>query len=440
LNRSETLKTAIHLFHRQLQPLIIEGEADEDIVSSVLSASIGLDPFQAVGCEELGFLWIAEILNSRYEEEWREEMASQIMESLGKISFHEDSVPFIRMQRTWISSLLGFLSLREKLDRQGEPSLIVLRILAISPRYANFGTSALPILVSPLLPTHPLQSRRLALRVFDTFAPGWFSSQMENVPSEDLNKLVQAVGDPFQSPDPPLQDGKPSDQLYYNPMMVAAVLIGFASSDLWRNHLQRSNFASLEEIVSTWDGKKDALKCMTYRKPPECLFTATGTAMAIRRLEELQCPNTAEVLIMWAWTIGVVDPVDHDGWQLIGHDTLRFCRTRGMERLITLKQYIIDITGQSAHLVLPLVERYGRSKVKDFFGLPVLKLRPHFRRDDTILYLSQACQLRRFYQLFGYDPTTWKDAVAASAGEKSDVSLGHPVAPSLSMDWTCDYP
>jgi hypothetical protein len=32
---------------------------------------------------------------------------------------------------------------------------------------------------------------------------------MENVPNKDLDKLLQAVGDPFQFLDPPLQDGQP---------------------------------------------------------------------------------------------------------------------------------------------------------------------------------------------------------------------------------------
>jgi len=418
----------------------MEGKVDKNILSLVFSASIHLDPFQAMGSGELGFLWIAEILNSGYEEEWREWMAGQVVESLEKQYFPEDSVPSIRMQPAWIPFLLGFLSLSEKLDRREEHSLKALRILAISPPSTDFGATVLPILVSPLLPTHPLQSRRLALGVFDTFSPGWFSSQMEDVPNDDLDKLVQAVGDPFQSLDLPLQDGKPVDVLYYDPMMVATVLIRFASSDLWRNHLQRSNFTSLEEITSTWDGKKAALEYMTYREPPESLLTATGVVMAIRRLEELQCPNTAEVLLMWAWTIGVVDPVDRDGWQLIGRDTLRFCRTRGTECLIALKQHIIDITEQSIHLVL--IKCYGNSNMKDFVELPVLKLQPDFgSRDDTFLYLSQACQLRRLYQLFGYDPTTWKDAVAASeVGEKSDASLGRSVALSPSMDWACDYP
>jgi len=416
----------------------MEGKADGFILSSVLS-SIRLDPFEAMGSEELGFLWIAEILNSGYEEEQREWMAREVVESLGRHFFREDSMPSISMQPAWIPPLLGFLSLSEKLDRQGEHSLIALRILATSPRSTDFGTMALPILVSLLLPTHPLQSRRIALPVFYTFAPNWFSSQMENFPSEDLDKLVQAVGDPFQSPDFPLQDGKPMDLTYYDPTMVAAVLIGFASSDLWRNRLRRSNFTSFEEIASTWDGKRAVLECMAYCEPPKCLLTATGIVMAIRRFEELQCPNTAEVLLMWAWT-GVVNPVDRDSWELIGRSTLRFCETRRTERLVALKRHITDRTMDSVYMFL--TGCYRKSKVDDFIELPVLKLQPDFwTRFNIFLYLSQACQLRRLYQLFGYDPTTWEDAVAASeVGEENDVSLGHSVAISPFMDWACDYP
>jgi len=391
---------------------------------------------------ELGFRWITEILNSRYEEEWREQVASEIVESLGKHFFRKHLVSFITMQPAWIPSLLGILSLSEKLDKQSRQTLVALRIMATSKASADFGTMILPILVSSLLPTHPLQSRRLAPQVFYRFMFGWFTSQMENVPSEDLNKLVRAVGDPFHSPDFPLQDGEPMHLPYCDPIMVTTVLIGFASSDLWRNHLRCSNFTSFEEIVSTWDGKRTALRCMADHPLPECLFSATGIVMAIRHLEEIQCPNTTEVVIMWAWTIGVVNPVDCDGWQLIGRDTLRFCQTRGMERLIALKRHITDRTMESSYIALLLVKHHGKSQMKDFFELPVLKLEPNVTSGyHTCLYLAQACQLRRLYQLVGYDPTMWEDVVAVEEVDgKTDASLGHSLALSPFMDWACDYP
>jgi len=118
---------------------------------------------------ELGFLWITEILNSRYEEEWRERVASEIVESLGNYIFRKYSVSFIGTQPVWIPPLLGFLSLREKLDKRRRQTLVALRILAASTGSADFGAIILPVLVLSLLQTHPPQSRRLALQVFNRF-------------------------------------------------------------------------------------------------------------------------------------------------------------------------------------------------------------------------------------------------------------------------------
>ena len=293
----------------------------------------------------------------------------------------------------------------------------------------------LPILRSTLLPTDRLHARCLALNVFLRFMSGWFSSQMENIPSEHLDKLF-SVDDPFQFPDLPLRDGKPVHPADYDPMMAAAVLIEFASSNLWRNHLRRSNFASCEKILSTWDGKRAALRCMLDTIThflPKFLCTGPKIATAIMRLEELQCLNTAEVVNMWAWTVGVINPADRDAWQLIGRDNLRFCRTHGMERLVALKRHVTDRTMESDYIMLLLVRQPGKSEVKAFGELPVLKLERNIAPVYRYLYFSQACQLRRLYQLFGYDPKTWKDAVVAEGGKK-DVSLGHSVVLSPFTD------
>jgi hypothetical protein len=172
------------------------------------------------------------------------------------------------VEPAWIPPLLRFLSLDGGSGATEPAHLIALRILAISEGSADFGKIILPILTSSLLPTHPLQARRLALNVFEKFAFGWFSSQMENIPSKDLEGLVQAVGDPFQFPDLPLQDGEPVDPPFYEPTMATTVLIEFASSDLWRDYLRRSNFTSFEEMVSTWDGKRTALEdTFTHNTP-----------------------------------------------------------------------------------------------------------------------------------------------------------------------------
>ena len=283
----------------------MEGNDDYYCLALVLSSLVHLDPFRAMGGGELGFLWIKEILNSEYEERWREMMASEVVRILGRHFFRNGPASFIDLQPAWIPPLLGFLSLSEKLGdiKFSESSgFIALRILAASSLSFDFYPAILPVLTSSLLPTHPLQARHLALNHFLALISDWFSSIMESIPSEDLNKLVQAVDDPFHFPDLPFQDGKPVSPPHYDPTFATAVLIGFALSDLWRNHLRPSNFITFEEVVSTRDGKRTALGSMLGMTTlfPEFLWTGSRIAMAIGCLEELQCSNTAEVVIMWA--------------------------------------------------------------------------------------------------------------------------------------------
>ena len=50
---------------------------------------------------------------------------------------------------------------------------------------------------------------------------------------------------------------------------------------------------------------------------------------AARCLEEFQCSNAAQVVTMWAWTIYVASPVDHDAWMVIESEMLRLYQTHG---------------------------------------------------------------------------------------------------------------
>ena len=93
--------------------------------------------------------------------------------------------------------------------------------------------------------------------------------------------------------------GNPGAQ---KPMMVAVVLIELESSDLWRDLLNRSNFDSCEEVLSTEEGRRAVLRCMLDKAThtwPAFLHTPAKTTAAIGGLEVLQCLNTTEVVILW---------------------------------------------------------------------------------------------------------------------------------------------
>jgi len=394
---------------------------------------------------EEGFIWITEILNSGYSEDERYLMASKVVQLLGNHFFPEVLVRLHYLQPAEVPPLLDFLSLCEKFyatESPPHPGSIALRILSIAPEYADFGPTILPVLSSTLLPTHPLQSRSLALGVFHRFMPGWFSSQMENIPS--CNELLQAVGDPFQFiPNLPLQDGGSSGTVNDESVKAVAVLIEFASSDLWRNHLSRSNFTSCEKLMSMEEGRRIALGCMldtATRTWPAYLRTPAKITAAVRRLEELQCLSTAEVVILWAWTTGVIDAANHDDWRLIERATLKFYQTHGMGRLATLKHHIIDTdwTIEDIHLEF-LLERIAT-------GYPCrverVRRRPMTAEEEEENYvidlrISQICQSRKLYRLFEHDPTTRTVAVEV---DEMDLSSGSSGASVSFMDLACDYP
>ena len=342
------LGATIHVFHQQLRESIAAGETDPHALTLILSAMSHLDPFRATNSGQFGFEWMTEILNSKYPEEIRHQMTGRVIQLLGK---EVDAHPPKYFLPDWVPPLLNFLSLNEKFHTEGsapDTGLTALRILSCRQVDADFCPTLLPILVSTLSHDHPLQSRSLALKVFHRFTSGWFSQQTEIICRKNLGNLLRAVGDPFQYPDLPLQYGELGSATDYEPMMVAVVLIEFASLDLWRDHLSHSNFDSCERVLSTEEGRRTALRCMLNRAThtwPTFLRTPAKIISTVGRLEELQCLNTAEVVVLWTWTAGVIDAADHDGWKLIGHDTLRFYRTHGMGRLTALKRHIIDNHG-----------------------------------------------------------------------------------------------
>ena len=441
LSGSNALDAAILLFHQQLRDSI-KGEADSYLINEFLSTLSYLNPFQTAGNVEYGFLWIADLLKSRYRDYKRYSMASLVVQSLGKWfdSCNPDLPPGC------IPPLLGFLSLSEEfctIESHPNPGFTALRILLSSKQSSDFGPMLLPVLSSTLLPTHPLESRGLALKIFCRSVAGWFSPRMGKVLFRDLARLLQAVDDPFQFP---LLDGQAMVAVDYRPMITVVTLIEFASSDLWRNHLHHSNFTSCEDIFSTDEGRRAALSCMfdvAVNSWPEFLCTPTKITAAIRRLQELECFNTAEVVILWAWTVGVVDAEDHDGWGLIERGTLNFYRTHGIGRLAALLRHTPDPAMGFVHKKF-LVTRYRGPPCRvgsvrrrvctteapgDFEAMELTDLR-----------VSWICRLRRLYHLFGYVPVTWKEVVAArEVGEEMDVS-GRSVTSVQSIGWEFDYP
>ena len=438
-----------NIVYAQLLTKIKQGEDSNGCkgqrITRVLSTLVHLDPFMVARTgPETGFELVGNILSSSFSEEHRHLMANNVVQLLGHIFFpkKDDNIPLpmFSVEPAWIPPLLAFLSLSEKFYATRSPPYagsIALRILSAAHISSDFGTTILPILSSTLLPTHPLRSRHLALKIFGLFLPGWLSSQAGDVPSGDLKNLLQAVGNPFLFAEDTFLLGRQT-RLWgtkYEPIDVAVVLIEFASSNLWRHHLLTSNFTTCEKILSTEEGKNTAIVCMLNRQLTlELPCTAAKVVATIDRLEELQCLKTAEVVIMWAWTVGVFNAEDHDAWESIESSTRSFYRTHGIERLKALEQYITsEIRYQSYFFEKCQMDPLCRAA----------RVRPLASSDSldegAYLRISRVCQLRRLYILFGRDPIAREEAVAEEVvGE--EMYLSAPVTPIPLVDLACDYP
>ena len=447
LSRSEALEKVVNTVYEQLQTKLKQGEDSDGCkgirIARILSALVHLDPVGVIGNGAIGFTLIAEILSSSFSEDHRYLMASNVAQLLGNCFFpKKDDIPrqMFSVEPTWISPLLGFLSLSEKFYATESPPYarsIALRILSAVDELTDSGTKILPILSSTLLPTHPLQSRYLALKIVNASLPVLLSSRMDDVPAGDLKNLLQAVGDPFLfTEDTFLWDRQTRLRgTDYEPIDAAVILINLVSSDLWRNHLRPSNFTTCENFLSAEEGKNTAIVHMIHGQfTPDLPCTAAKVVATIGRLEELQCLKTAEVAIMWAWTVGVFDTKDHDAWELIEKSTRLFYQTHGMGRLKGLERHITN--------EIPLHSYFFEKR----HGSPLCRtarIRPlassNLLDQDAYLRISQVCQLKRLFRLFGRDPTT-REGEVANEGVGKEMDLALAVTPASFVDWACDYP
>ena len=208
------------------------------------------------------------------------------------------------------------------MDSTPHLGLIALRILLGTP-WNWFDATILPILMWTLLPTNPLQSRGVALKIFNLIGSSLFSpwlsnefteSVVETISDKGIERLMEAVGDPFQ----PATDSQDGDSVG-TAMEAAAILIESASSNRWKKHLRRSNLTSCEEIASKEDRRalEKMLDGLVYRwlGPNRNLG---NIPTAIGRLRELQCPNIAELVITWAVAAGAGSSTDLQIWRSMG--------------------------------------------------------------------------------------------------------------------------
>ena len=227
-------------------------------------------------------------------------MATQVMQLL-ECYFRSEGPESLNVHPTWITPLVRFLSLYGGFHTEDSLSTaryIILRILSTFPAPPDFNATILPLLILALSPTHPLQLRHPALQFILGSMHQWLIT--EDVPDTDLNDLLTAVGDPFEST-LELDDGLSIGATRYDPMMIVATLIGFALSDQWCGHVHSTNFITCEDMVSTEEGNIAFRHALDMTSPawPVFLLRSKNLDRALARLKGLGCPETAQALDAW---------------------------------------------------------------------------------------------------------------------------------------------
>jgi len=130
---------------------------------------------------------------------------------------------------------------------------------------------------------------------------------------------------------------------------------------------------------------------------------------------------------------------------------IRSCsKTHGKGRLITLKRHIVDADRIMEAKHMKFLLRYYKGppcragSVR--YPVPIAEEFEELKSGYlTDLRVSRVCQLRRFYHLFGLDPSTWKEeeaVIVEEVGEETDASSGRSVVVPVQFTdrWVCDYP
>lgn len=451
--------TAVELLDKRITTAIGETGVTTHSLDRILSALVHLDLLQVRGFRQMCILWIGVILGSTRPDRDKYLLAGDAVTLLasGRRDNPEPPESLNQVQPAELPLLLDFLLLSEKYYLSYDPpypGTIALRLLSLSYSIGcgDLNQRLVSVLTSTLSETHPLLSRLLALKLFQEHGSEWLSLSMERFAEKGRAKLLKELGDPFHFPSTsPSSDAEnlPMVQVTYEPMDTAVLLIEFASSGLWGDHLRPQNFSSCEEIVSTAWGRHLASNCMLNKKTyfgGEPLETPARLVAAIECLEKLQCWNIAEVVILYAWTSGVMGPANRDAWRLIGRETQKFYHLRGKGRLGTLARgikarYMHKELGGDVSCRVGGVQRPIRLATGSREKGSRAKVWPDAR------HIHRACQLKRLYQFLGYDHTTVDEVVATAraaddvlSGSGSETQHRRVITPTKALYLACDYP
>ena len=398
------------------------------------------------------FEWLDAILDSDYPDADKYELAG-----LTLLFLHEKAKEMWNGDRTklefprYATVLARFLLLHEKCRREGiepknnrgwefdplvvsraHPATIALQILLGTPKH----TLILPIflVIIPALQYDQWRNTRaVALKLFNRHRHWLFSPMIENLLPTHRAELLRAIGDPFDlyaSTHLAILDRTRSGETEDARLSakVTALLLALTSSDMWRDHLHPTNFASCDAIMAEDEHLPNTITYFSnwssaLKGPGGNNFS--GLMVGINRLKRLRCHSAVKLILLSLWSRPITPLYDQEVWRWVERQTLELFSTRSEEHLGLFVSQIKEVYGKAmVNLVTQLKRSGGENGLPDV-GSPSRVDRvggsvwtmdpkdPELWDWESRFYTM--CQLRRLYRLLGHDPTSVH--IAAATGE-----------------------
>ena len=438
------MSTICKLLHDRMMAVILGANRDLSVLRSTLSTLF------RVGLQDLHpfcFTWLGAVLDSSYPDVDKCSLAGHILLLLNDEAEEmwvggRSKLEFFPLYATLLVRFLLLDDMCEKariepmdgiwefLTFSVHPTVIALRLL----QGASKDTLMLPIflIMPPALQLRPWrQTRAVALRLFSRHSDWLFSPSVVDLLPAHRVELLRAIGDPFDLVTAPV----PNNDNGLFPQ-VMGLLLTLASSDLWRDNLHPTNFASCDVTMAEEEHVRDTIHWFSYWRSAlkgsgGCCFS--GLMLGVDQLKRLRCHSAVKLILLSLWSTPIVPLYDQEVWQWVERQTLELFSARGEEHL--------------GIFVSQIKESYGWAMIKlksedseDGNGLPDAgsTFRVGGRRVrtkdqggfETLYNFYPMCQLRRLYQLLGRDPTSY----AITSAPREGIPPASPVRAPLAVE------
>ena len=420
--------------------VILGGNRDALGLRSILSTLLRVGVHDLPDFYPFCFTWLGAVLDSNYPDVDKYELAGLIL-----LFLHNKArmMPWAGGRKLvfpplYITTLVRFLLLHEVCETTGaepknrgwrfssfvfslsHPTIIALRLLQGTPK----DTLILPVflVIPPALQQNQRRDTRpAALKLFNHHRRWLFAPTIENLLPAHRVELLRAIGDPFDLATTPMFVG-PSKARAHNfddvqlSQKVMGLLLALASSDVWRDYLHPTNFASCDVIMAREEHVRDTIQYFSnwgsaLKGPGDSNFS--GLMLGVNRLKQLRCHSAVKLILLSLWSTPITPMYDQEVWRWVERQTVELFSARGEEHLGIFVSQIKNAYGKATiDLVNKLKRSEGENDLPDTvspFRMDGVGRRVRTRDPQSLGPLNYnfytMCQLRRLYRLLGHDPT-----------------------------------